>query len=181
MAMARWSVVGVALLVLALVPVWAAYGALTPGGGHGEMTVDWEDFLSRAQTYAERHRLPDGSVQAVVGEPVPVAVSQYSFLPNVLRMRTGATFSLELVSKDVVHGFSLQMGSGSLNAVLMPGMMAMLELTPTRPGEYLFLCNEYCGVGHQFMSGRIVVEGPPVNAPGGLPAPSQREEHKGGH
>lgn len=180
MAMRRWMVVGVGLLVvLALAPVWAAYGALTPGGDHGEMEVHAEAFMGRNAAYAARHRLPDGSVMAVPDEPVPIVVMQFGFQPNVVRMRTGETYTLEMAAKDVTHGFSLQLGSGSLNAVAMPGSLAMLEVTPLQPGEYLFLCNEYCGIGHQIMSGKLVVEGPP-SAPGQAPAPAP-EEHRGGH
>lgn len=177
MRISRWSTVAVGLLVLALVPVWGAYGALTPGGDHGAMEVDLEAFLRRSQGYAAEHSLADGSVQAVEGRPIPVTVMQFGYLPGVLRLRTGETYTLELVAQDVAHGFSLQMGSSSLNAVLMPGMMTMLELTPTQPGEYLIICNEYCGIGHQFMKSKLVVE----EASGAPPAPAQPGDHRGGH
>ncbi|MBI3978629.1 MAG: cupredoxin domain-containing protein [Chloroflexi bacterium] len=164
MRMARWGVVGVGLLlVIVLVPVWAAYGALALADDHGGHAVDVAAFLARSRAYAEMHRLDDGSVQGVADVPIPMAVMQFGYQPNLLRLRTGETYVLEMVAMDVTHGVSLQMGSGSLNAALMPGMVTELKVTPTQPGEYLFLCNEYCGVGHHAMSGRIVVEGPPIS------------------
>jgi len=161
--MPRWGTVYVGLMVLVLVPIWAAYDALSPAADHGEMAVDVNAFANQAQAYAQEHQLADGSVQAMPDASVPVLAMQFGFSPSVLRLRTGETYVLEFVSRDVMHGFSLQMGMGSLNAVLMPGAMTMLEVMPTQPGEYLFLCNEYCGVGHQFMSGKVIVEGPPIS------------------
>ncbi len=170
MEMTRWATVGVAMLVpLTLAPIWAAYGALAPGGDHGEMGVNMERFQAASEAYVAEHRLEDGSVYAVPETPIPVLSMQYGFQPNVLRMRAGRTYHLQFASRDVAHGFSLQLGAGSWNIMIMPGSMAMLEVQPNRPGEYLFLCNEYCGIGHQFMSGKIIVEsgdGTPV--PGGV-------------
>lgn len=202
--MTHLHVVAVGLLVvLALVPIWWAYGALTPEDDHGgtDMTgmgmdasgmsgMDMEQgaasqaFFIHAQAYAAANERPDGSVHAVTDAAVPVAVFQFGFSPRVLHMETGQTYTLEFLAKDVIHGLSLQMGlAGSRNAVLTPGMMTTLEVMPTQPGEYLFLCNEYCGVGHQFMSGKIVVEGPPVQPGEDHPAPpaNQQPQHSGGH
>ena len=33
----------------------------------------------------------------------------------------------------------------------------MLTLTPTEAGEFGIICNEFCGVGHHPMTGRIIV------------------------
>ncbi len=181
MAMTRWGVIAIGLLVVVLLaPVWAAYGALVPGGHggeHGGMVFDVDAFAAAAARYAAAHTLPDGSVMAVTGEPIPILAQQFGFTPRILKMRTGETYSLEIASKDVIHGFSLQAGLGSLNAVLVPGSMTPLEITPTQPGEYLVLCNEYCGLGHQVMSGRILVEGPPVDRDN-LPTPTGSEDHR---
>ncbi len=165
--MNRWAVIAVGLLPLLVVAVWANYDALAPGGegGHGGgMQVDPKEFLTKSTAYAEENRLDDGTIRAVPGEPIPITALQHAFLPTILRMRTGETYMLQFVSFDVIHGFSLQMGETSMNAVLMPEMMTMVELTPTQPGEYLYLCNVYCGLGHQDMSGKIIVEGEPISA-----------------
>ncbi|MFQ5879039.1 MAG: hypothetical protein ACE5IZ_02550 [Dehalococcoidia bacterium] len=127
------------------------------------MQVNPAEWLAKATAYAQEHRLEDGSVRAVPGEPIPIAAMQYAWVPNVLRMHTGEEYHLQLASIDVIHGFSLQMGGNSLNASVMPGMMSMVELVPTQPGEYLINCNEYCGIGHQFMAARFIVEGEPIS------------------
>jgi cytochrome c oxidase subunit 2 len=63
-----------------------------------------------------------------------------------------------MLSTDVVHAFSVQMGDTSYNAVVMPNMVTALKLKPTKPGTYLTFCNEYCGIGHDYMYFSIVVE-----------------------
>lgn len=179
----RWLIIGVGLLpVIAILPLWVAYGALIPEeGGHGGMRVDRSEWLERAAAYAGEHRLPDGSVEAIPGEPIPIAAMQYTWIPNVLRMRTGEEYHLQLASVDVIHGFSLQMGSSSLNASVMPGMMSMVELIPTEPGEFLVNCNEYCGIAHEVMSARFIVEGDSISRDELAERKEHEEEHVEGN
>jgi cytochrome c oxidase subunit II len=33
----------------------------------------------------------------------------------------------------------------------------VLTVTPEKVGEYSIICNEYCGLGHHAMIGRIIV------------------------
>jgi len=63
-----------------------------------------------------------------------------------------------MLSMDVVHAISVQMGHTSYNAVVMPGIVTALKLKPTKPGKYLVLCNEYCGIGHDYMYFSVIVE-----------------------
>jgi cytochrome c oxidase subunit II len=35
--------------------------------------------------------------------------------------------------------------------------MHVITLTPTETGEFSVVCNEYCGIGHHTMVGRIRV------------------------
>ena len=40
----------------------------------------------------------------------------------------------------------------------MPGYDYGLRMTPNLPGEYKVICNEFCGIQHHIMIGKIVVE-----------------------
>ena len=42
----------------------------------------------------------------------------------------------------------------------MPGRITYLWFNPTKPGEHLVTCAEYCGVMHGYMAGRIIVKAP---------------------
>jgi len=80
----------------------------------------------------------------------------FSFNPTKIEVPTGATVHFILTSKDVVHGF--EVAGTNLNAMVMPGYIQKITQTFNQPGEYLVLCNEYCGAGHQFMSTTITVK-----------------------
>lgn len=170
----------IAFAPLILIPVWAAYGVLIPEdhGGHGGTMADVKAFRQKTVDYIQRHRLPDGSVRAVPGEPVPILAQQFSYTPNTLRLQTGKKYHLQILSLDVVHGFSLVMDGSSFNTVAMPKMVTDLELRPTRPGVFLTLCTEYCGMAHEFMRAKFIIEGPPV-APAELHE-DHEEPHKNG-
>lgn len=45
-----------------------------------------------------------------------------------------------------------------MNFQVLPGYDFVLTLTPTQPGQYGLICNEYCLAGHHNMSGKIVVK-----------------------
>ncbi len=61
-----------------------------------------------------------------------------------------------LRSKDVLHNFTVTQFRVKMD--LVPGMITYLWLTPTRTGEYEILCEEFCGIAHYVMRGRVVVD-----------------------
>ena len=153
----------IAFSVLLIIPMWAAYGVLFPKeGGHGahgagEMLMASE-FEEKTARFIEEHQLPDGSLRAEHGKPIYVVATQYTFRPNTIRLTTGEQYDLQMLSTDVVHAFSVQMGNTSYNAVVMPKMVTAIKVKPTKPGTYLVICNEYCGIGHDYMAFSIIVE-----------------------
>ncbi|HEX7436841.1 MAG TPA: cytochrome c oxidase subunit II, partial [Caldimonas sp.] len=40
---------------------------------------------------------------------------------------------------------------------IMPGKTATLRLTPDKTGSFIFLCDVFCGTGHEDMNGTLVV------------------------
>ena len=152
----------VAFSVLLILPMWWAYGVLLPDdGGHAhdaDATVSSSEFEEKTARFIEEHRLPDGSVRAEHGKPIYVMAIQYAFRPTTIRLAAGEKYDLQMLSTDVVHAISVQMGGTSYNAVVMPGIVTALKLKPTKPGKYLVLCNEYCGIGHDYMYFSVIVE-----------------------
>jgi len=86
---------------------------------------------------------------------VVMTLELFSFNPGNIEIPAGSTVHFTMTSKDVSHGF--QVTGTNLNAMVMPGHIQKISQTFTEPGEYLVLCNEYCGVGHQHMSTTITV------------------------
>ena len=66
------------------------------------------------------------------------------------------TYRLHLSSMDLVHGFSIF--PLNLNFMVLPGYDYVLTITPTTSGEFYVVCNEFCGIGHHQMVGKILVE-----------------------
>jgi cytochrome c oxidase subunit 2 len=56
----------------------------------------------------------------------------------------------------IQHGFSLL--PLNMNFQILPGYDHVLTITPTMSGEFQIICNEFCGIGHHLMTGKIIVE-----------------------
>ena len=61
-----------------------------------------------------------------------------------------------LRSIDVVHDFYVPEFRAKMD--LMPGIETFFWITPTRTGSFEILCAGFCGVGHPFMRGNVVVD-----------------------
>ena len=73
----------------------------------------------------------------------------------VLELEAGQTYSLHLSALDLQHGFSLQ--PENINIQVHPGYEHVVKITPDEAGEYTIVCNEFCGLGHHTMLGKILV------------------------
>jgi cytochrome c oxidase subunit II len=85
-----------------------------------------------------------------------ITAQTFLFTPNQLRVPAGAEVTFVLSSKDVIHGFKVE--NTPINVMVVPGQIARMTTTFREPGEYIFICHEYCGAGHHVMAGTIVVE-----------------------
>ena len=74
----------------------------------------------------------------------------------ILELEKGQTYKIHLSSMDYLHGFSLQ--PVNINIEVIPGYEHVVRMTPTKSGTYAIVCNEYCGIGHHTMLGRIYVK-----------------------
>ncbi len=75
-----------------------------------------------------------------------------------LHVKEGATYHFELLSRDVVHSFSVPAFRMKQDAV--PGRLIKGWFKATRPGAYDIQCAEICGIGHGIMAARLFVETP---------------------
>ncbi|MDI3328137.1 MAG: cytochrome c oxidase subunit II [Alicyclobacillaceae bacterium] len=80
----------------------------------------------------------------------------FGFAPATIEVPVGSTVHFRVTSKDVVHGF--QIVGTNVNMMVVPGLVNTASHTFTKPGNYLILCNEYCGAGHQLMAAHVVVK-----------------------
>ena len=89
------------------------------------------------------------AAEAQGGRPVCV-------LGSTVATMSGSTVTFKIASTDVTHGFLLE--GTNANIMVIPGQISIVTVKLNEPGEYLFVCHEYCGVGHHLMSGKVIVE-----------------------
>ncbi len=66
-----------------------------------------------------------------------------------LYVPVGKPVRVELVSKDVIHGFFLP--AFRVKRDVVPGMNNYAWFVATKPGSYDLFCSQYCGTGHSAM------------------------------
>ena len=93
----------------------------------------------------------DGSVQ------VSAVAEMFVFSPDPIEVPAGRPVTFRITSPDLIHGF--QIVGTNVNAMVIPGYVSQLTVTFDRPGEHLIVCNEYCGLLHASMVGKLVVTG----------------------
>ena len=86
---------------------------------------------------------------------IAVTARRFQFTPNEIPLKTGERVVIAISSIDFVHGFNVP--DLKLRRDLMPGQVTRVELQPDAPGVIDFLCDNFCGDGHETMHGRFVV------------------------
>ena len=46
----------------------------------------------------------------------------------------------------------------NLNFQIVPGYDYGLRIVPNKAGDFRIVCNEFCGINHHMMVGKVVVE-----------------------
>src|SRR5512132_1096289 len=86
---------------------------------------------------------------------IRIDARQFAYSPSELRVNTGDTVTLQLVSTDVVHG--LYVDGYDISVEADPGQTATLTFVASKPGSFRFRCNVTCGAMHPFMIGKLMV------------------------
>ena len=98
-----------------------------------------------------------GAAKAKVKERrIKIQAKKFEYTPNIIILKTGQLVVLEFTSVDFIHGFKIP--DLNIRADLPPGQITKVRFTPDRAGEYEFLCDNFCGSGHEEMSGKIIVK-----------------------
>lgn len=143
-----WGV-GVILAAFFASTAVGAYGGAMHPPSHVETidpkTVLTESPFRRPGVFADQH----GRVHArIVG-------LTFAWLPAALAVPAATPVTFHVTSTDVVHGFQIVKSNGQ--AMAIPGYVSQFTTQFDEPGEYLIVCNEYCGVGHHVMSAKLNV------------------------
>jgi cytochrome c oxidase subunit II len=144
-----WAATGMLVLFIGAIVASAVTGSVHPPS-HTE-TINPETLTIGGEFASPGVAVgPDGSVT------VSMRAEFYVFQPTVVRVPAGRPVTFRITSADVIHGF--QVVGTNLNLTVAPGYVSEVTTRFDTPGEYLVVCNEYCGLAHHLMQGSIIVE-----------------------
>jgi cytochrome c oxidase subunit 2 len=86
---------------------------------------------------------------------IKLTAKKFEFSPAEITVRKGEPVLLEIRSVDVKHGFSLP--DFRVRTEIKPGSVTQLRFTPDKTGRFTFACDVFCGIGHEDMSGTLIV------------------------
>ena len=99
-------------------------------------------------------RLPAPSI-APQERTFRIEARQFAYSPAELKVNTGDTVIIQLVSTDVVHG--LYVDGYDISVEADPGQTKTLTFKANKAGSFRFRCNVTCGAMHPFMIGKLTV------------------------
>jgi cytochrome c oxidase subunit 2 len=151
------------LVLFAMMPFWHLKGGQNPSGTRGR--VDPAAYLERVNRFVAEYKIGEENGVPVVEPPpgaeVYILAQMWRWYP-ILKLKKGATYTVHLSSVDLNHGFNLH--PINVNFQVVPGYDYGLKMTPNEAGEVFIICNEFCGIGHHTMVGKIIVVDAPSTA-----------------
>ena len=96
------------------------------------------------------------AVQAQPGPRIiPIVARKFTYDPQELTLKLNEPVIFRLTTLDVVMGFSVP--DFGVRGTIIPGQTTEVAMTPTKAGEFTFLCDVFCGTGHENMDGTMRV------------------------
>ena len=86
---------------------------------------------------------------------VRVTARRFTYSPSVLTLKKGEPVVLEFITADIAMGFNAP--DFNVRADILPGKISRLRFTPDKAGTFTFVCDLFCGDGHESMSGTLKV------------------------
>lgn len=146
-----------ALIMFFMMPYWHIVG--DQNLSNEAYKVIPEQFAKKTEAEAAKHTIRMEKDVPVVAPPPGSDVYMLGRLWEwwpILELKKGESYRLHLSSVDWQHGFSLQ--PENINVQVHPEYDLVMTVTPTSSGEFSVVCNEFCGIGHHTMVGKIYVK-----------------------
>ena len=87
---------------------------------------------------------------------IQITAKKFEYSPKDIKMKKDVPVVLEFTSLDRLHGFNCP--GLAIRADIVPGKINQLRFTPNKAGSFPFHCDNFCGLGHEGMTGTITVE-----------------------
>lgn len=146
------------LIMFFMMPYWHIYGKQNLANEAFRNTP--ENYQAKTDAMVAKYKVREETelkipvVHPPAGSDVFLIARLWSWWP-MLELEAGKTYRLHLMSMDYLHGFSLQ--PENINIQVHPGYEHVVTITPTAPGTFGIVCNEYCGINHHTMASRLYV------------------------
>lgn len=145
-------------------PIYHFIGKQNPSSESYKVTRD--QFEKAANDFIQKYQVKDASGAPVMMNNVAVVhppaggdayliAKAWAWEP-VLELEKGKTYRIHLSSFDFQHGLSIY--PLNINYMVLPNQDYVITVTPTTSGEFPIICNEFCGVGHHAMVGKLIVK-----------------------
>lgn len=147
---------GWSMVLFAMMPLWHMKGGQNLLGIRRK--VDPQAFYKRTMEFTAAYKVGTDRGMPIVepppGSDIYLTALSFQWTP-ILKLRKGVEYTLHLSALDVNHGFNLY--PVNINFQVVPGYDYGLRVTPTEAGDFRIVCNEFCGIGHHTMVGRVIV------------------------
>ena len=145
------------LIMFFMMPYWHIYGKQNLSNEAYQTTP--AKFGAKVQAMVDQYKVGEEAgipiVKPPAGSDIYLLGRLWQWYP-ILDLEKDKTYRLHLSSMDWQHGFSVQ--PVNINIQVVPGYEMVITMTPDSAGEYGIVCNEYCGIGHHMMVGKIYVK-----------------------
>jgi cytochrome c oxidase subunit 2 len=86
---------------------------------------------------------------------IRIVARRFVYTPNEVTVKVGTSILLQLTTADVLMGFSLP--DFHVRADIVPDKVAEVRFVADRAGSFEFVCDIFCGSGHESMNGTLTV------------------------
>ena len=86
---------------------------------------------------------------------IKITAKRFNYTPGEVTLKKGVPVILEFKTQDVFMGFSLP--DFGVRADIVPDKTTRVRLVPDKTGTFVFLCDVFCGSGHEAMNGKLTV------------------------
>jgi cytochrome c oxidase subunit 2 len=80
---------------------------------------------------------------------ITMVAARYGFFPHNMTVPVDTPVKIRIASADVLHG--IHTANTNFNTMIVPGYISEVNTTFRIKGKHPMFCNEYCGLGHDYM------------------------------
>ncbi len=120
-----------------------------------KLASKWLCFLAALIISSIAGSFPASTFAAEQPQVIQIKAKKFEYMPNEIHIKKGVPVVLELTSLDRLHGFNCP--AFKIRGDVKPHEITRLAFTPDKVGTFEFHCDNFCGEGHENMTGKFVV------------------------